>query len=109
MSLINFMGSPILSGGWDANNFLLHVRERLVQWGRVLMMIVGVAMVIVGIFKIAQGLISHGKTQVSWVTNILLICVGAMFCAGSVFFNMMTASSGGVGGGLAEELNKLGH
>ena len=108
MSLINFMGYPVLTG-WDANSFLANVRKNLIAWGRVLMMIVGVAMVIVGIFKIAQGLISHGKTQVSWVTNILLICVGAMFCAGSVFFNMMTQSSGGVGGGLANELNKLGH
>lgn len=93
---------------WKLNNVLREVRLRLIQWGGILMMIFGVVMIIFGIFKIAQGLISHGKTQVNWVVNIMLIIVGALFCAGSSFFQSLTAEDGGVGTAIADELNSLG-
>jgi len=98
------------SGGWEVNNVLNNVRELLITVGQGLMMIIGVVMIIVGIFKIASGLMSHGKQQVNWVINILLILVGALFCAGSVFFTMFTNSNGNdsVGGMIADELNNLG-
>lgn len=95
---------------WKLENVLSNVRSKLIGIGCLIMMIIGVVMIIVGIFKIAQGLISHGKTQVSWVTNILLIVVGALFCAGSVFFYALTESgSSSIGGSLANELNELGN
>lgn len=95
---------------WELNTVLKNVRSLLVNVGSWLMIIVGVTMIIVGIFKIAQGLMSHGKTQVNWVVNILLIVVGALFCAGAAFFKSLTASGeGSVGGALADELNALGN
>lgn len=94
---------------WTINNVLRKLRTNLRSWGAGLMMIVGVVMIIFGIFKIAQGMISHGKTQVNWVINILLIIVGALFCAGSTFFNSLTESNGGVGQAVANELNGLGN
>lgn len=93
---------------WSINNVLAKLRANLILWGAGLMMIVGVVMIIFGIFKIAQGMISHGKTQVNWVVNILLIVVGALFCAGSTFFNSLTKNNGGVGAAIANELNALG-
>ena len=94
---------------WNINNVLENVRGRLISWGTILMMVVGVVMIIFGIFKIAQGMISHGKTQVNWVINILLIVVGAMFCAGSFLFRALTASgSGSIGAAIGNELNNLG-
>lgn len=94
---------------WSLNNVLENVRARLVDIGAMLMMIIGVAMVIVGIFKIASALISHGKTQVSWPVNIILIVLGALFCAGATFFRNMTCSNGGLGCAMANELENLGH
>ena len=101
---------PSGGGGWEVNNVLNNVRELLITVGQGLMMIIGVVMIIVGIFKIASGLMSHGKQQVNWVINILLILVGALFCAGSVFFTMFTNNDGNnsVGGMIADELNNLG-
>lgn len=96
-------------GGWSINNVLNHTKERLVDWGSILIMVIGVVMIIVGIFKIAQALISHGKTQVNWVINILLIVIGALFCAGSVFFRNLTSDdANGVGAGIQNELENLG-
>lgn len=94
---------------WKLENVLGNTRELLITVGKLLMMIIGVVMIIVGIFKIAQGLISHGKTQVNWVINILLILIGALFCAGSIFFDTLTSNEDdSFGGSLANELNELG-
>lgn len=95
---------------WRICTVLYNVRRLMIDWGAALMMVIGVVMIIVGIWKIAQGLISHGKTQVSWVVNIALILVGILFCAGSSFFKAMTASEGNsLGGALANELSALGN
>ena len=103
------MYGMLAAGNWRICTVLQNVRELMISWGAALMMVIGVVMVIVGIWKIAQGLISHGKTQVNWVVNILLIIVGILFCAGSAFFRAMTASSNNsLGGALANELNNLG-
>ncbi len=110
MTLLNILG-PELYGmllDWSFDCMLANAKLRLISIGKALMMIVGVAMIIVGIFKIASALISHGKTQVSWPVNIILIVLGALFCAGSVFFDKMTAESGGIGSAMVNELNQLG-
>lgn len=110
MYLMSFLPAGMVNMllDWRLNNVLSNLRDSLIGWGKGLMMIVGVAMIIFGIFKIAQGLISHGKTQVNWVVNILLIIVGALFCAGSTFFGQLTDKDGGVGTAIANELNALG-
>lgn len=94
---------------WRICTVIDNVRNLLRFWGSALIMCIGVVMVIVGIWKIAQALISHGKTQVSWVINIALIVVGILFCAGSAFFMTMTESGNdSLGGALANELESLG-
>lgn len=117
MVLMSFLPASVMSAvmdvntllmDWKINNVLAKVKGNLREWGKLLMMIVGVVMIIFGIFKIAQGMISHGKTQVNWVINILLIVVGALFCAGATFFDSLTKENGGVGSALANELNSLG-
>lgn len=117
MVLMSFLPASVMSAvmdvntllmEWKINNVLANVKKSLRAWGSMLMMIVGVVMIIFGIFKIAQGMISHGKTQVNWVINILLILVGAIFCAGAQFFSSLTDENGGVGSALANELNALG-
>lgn len=94
---------------WRMCTVLNNVRDLLRFWGSALIMCIGVVMCIVGIWKIAQALISHGKTQTSWVVNIALIVVGILFCAGSAFFMTMTNDgNGSLGGALANELEGLG-
>ena len=106
---IDMMSKVLPMADWNLNNVLENTKTRLIDIGCLLMMVIGVVMIIVGIFKIAQALISHGKTQVNWPVNILLIVVGALFCAGSAFFKTLTDSGeDSFGGALADELNSLG-
>lgn len=94
---------------WRVCTVINNVRNLLRFWGSALIMCIGVVMCIVGIWKIAQALISHGKTQANWVVNIALIVVGILFCAGSAFFMTMTeAGNNSLGGALANELEGLG-
>lgn len=95
---------------WSFDNVIDKLQGKLRDWGSGLMVIVGIVMIIVAIFKIAQGLMSHGKTQVNWVINILLIVVGALFCAGGAFFkNTLTADGeDGIGNAISNELTNLG-
>ena len=103
------MATAMLATVWRICTVLNNVRDLLRWWGGALMMVIGVVMVLVGVWKIAQALISHGKTQANWVVNIALIVVGILFCAGTAFFMAMTSSeNNSLGGALANELEGLG-
>lgn len=56
--------------------FITSVQQTLGNWGSIIVSIIGIAMVIVGIYKVAKNLMSHGKGQNSWVVAIALILVG---------------------------------
>ena len=56
--------------------FLNSMQASLANYGSIIVSIIGIAMVIVGIYQVAKNLISHGKGQTSWVTAIALIIVG---------------------------------
>ena len=106
---MNTIVLAIAANGWKINNVLNNTTNNLRSWGGLVMVIVGVVMCIVGIFKIAQALISHGKTQANWVINIMLILVGALFCIGGAFFDKLTSSGNdSVGGALQSEIESLG-
>ena len=53
---------PILMA-WDIDSFLTNFGEKLKVWGSLAFIILGVVMVIVAIYKLATGLMSHGKGQ----------------------------------------------
>ena len=94
---------------WKVDNVLSKLTDSLKRWGGGLMMLTGIVMIIIGIFKIAKGLISHGKAQISWVVNIMLIVVGALFCTGSLLFDKLaTNANDGLGHSLVDELDALG-
>lgn len=73
MSVLNPI---VLSGGWDLTTFLGNATTQLKTWGGLLMVLLGVVMVIVAIWQISKGLISHGKTQTNWFVAIALLLLG---------------------------------
>ena len=76
------MNAMILANGaasWSMGKFLQSAQETLAQYGSILISLIGVAMVIVGIYQIAKNLISHGKGQTNWVVTFALIIVGGAF------------------------------
>ena len=94
----------------DINTFLTNLKSSLELWGNGVIMIIGIVMIIIGGWKIASGLISHGKKQVSWVVAIALIMIGGLML-GAGFGGLktfadignqtLTNMAGGGGGGPA--------
>ncbi len=69
--------NPIcMSTGWDMNVFLVNLKSQAASWGKVIIAIIGIVMVIVGVFQVAKGLILGSKTQTNWVTAIFLLLFG---------------------------------
>ena len=102
--LMQMMGQINQTDQWSINNLLNNVSGSLSTWGRVLVVIVGLVMVIVSVFKIVQLLMSGGRGQVNWVLNIILFFVGGMLAFGGGWSTLQSLSQGG-----EKTLDQLGH
>lgn len=80
---------------WDIGSFLNNTKSTLQSWGSSLIILIGVVMVIVSVYKIASGLISHGKQQTNWAIAIILLIVGGAFMVGGWTFVNTVAQGGG--------------
>lgn len=72
----------MLDKGWDLNTFLGNLGTAMKEWGRLIMIVLGVAMLIAAAFFIAKGLMSQGRGQTNWALVILLFVIGGVFLAG---------------------------
>lgn len=71
-----------LTAEWDLGTFLQNSSTTLQTWGGYFFALVGVIMIIVGIYQIAKGFISHGKTQTNWFIAIALLVIGGALLVG---------------------------
>lgn len=74
---------------WDLGTFLDNATKTLKNWGGLLFALLGVVCIIIGIYKIVKGLITHGQNgqPVNWLVAIGLIIVGGVLVtAGSFAF-----------------------
>ena len=79
---------PILMA-WDIDSFLQNLGTKLQTWGSYIFIILGVVMLIVAIYKLATGLMSHGKGQSpNWFVILIMFLVGgALVAAGASSFD----------------------
>lgn len=70
-------------GGATIGKFLGALQGSLANYGLIIASLIGIAMVIVGVFQLAKNLISHGKGQTNWAVTFGLIIVGSMIAMGS--------------------------
>ena len=89
--MMNLLSMPM---AWDLGSFLQNATTTLKTWGGYLICLIGVVMVVWAVVMIARGLISHGKTQVSWPVAIILLILGGAFMAGGFAFVANIASGG---------------
>lgn len=88
---------------YSVDKMLTNLFGKMQVWGRVLVAIIGIAMIIVGVVKIAQGMMSGGRGQVNWVLSLGLILIGGILCVGGAW-SFITS----LGGGMRSTLNTLG-
>lgn len=89
--MMNLLSMPM---AWDLGSFLQNATSTLKTWGGYLIILIGVVMVVWSVVMIARGLISHGKTQVSWPVAIILLILGGAFMFGGFSFVENIASGG---------------
>ena len=76
------MNNYILMASWDLSTFLKNATSTVTGWLQLIVILIGIIMIGIAIFKIASGLISHGKKQINWVVNIILLILGGAFAMG---------------------------
>ena len=65
---------------WDLEQFAENAKEKIAQWGGLIIILLGLLMMVVGAVKIGKGLMTHGQGQpTNWVINILLVVAGGCF------------------------------
>lgn len=89
--LMKLMCTP---AAWDLGSFLQNSTKTLKTWGGYLIILIGVVMVVWSVVMIARGLISHGKTQISWPVAVILLILGGAFMVGGFSFVSNIASGG---------------
>lgn len=105
---------------WSVSAFFVNLESASYQWGELIVMIIGIVMIIAGLFLAAKGLILGNKSQINWFFTIALIILGLAVTFSGGWGLIKTVSSGGVqtiedlGGGAssvnsnAQTLNELG-
>jgi vacuolar-type H+-ATPase subunit I/STV1 len=63
--------------------FIGALQGSLANYALMIASLIGIAMVVVGIFQLAKNLISHGKGQTNWAVTFGLIIVGSMVAMGT--------------------------
>lgn len=83
--------------GWDLDTFLANFGDKLKEWGSLLFIILGVVLLIVAIYKLATGLMSHGKGQpTNWLVILLMFLFGgALVVAGTGSFGWVSDIAAG--------------
>ena len=110
VALVNALTTFMADGGadkgygWSVGNFLVNLNKSLFSWGKIIVVIIGVVMVVVGVFNIAKGLMSGGKAQTNWVLNLALFFIGGALAFGGGWGLVEQVSKGG-----SDTLNDLGH
>lgn len=83
-----------LASGWDLTSFLNNAQSQIQTWGGAFLTLVGIVGVIWAAFQIVSGLMSHGKKQVSYGTNAILLIVSGALAASGLTLVMNIAQGG---------------
>ena len=83
-----------LASGWDLTSFLDNAQSQVQTWGGAFLTLIGIVGVIWAAFQIISGLMSHGKKQVSYGTNAILLLVSGALAASGLNLVMDIAKGG---------------
>lgn len=64
---------------WSVGEMLDTGGYQIEIWGKAIVAIIGIGLIILGVVMIAKGMLSAGKAAVNWVLAIVIIFFGAVF------------------------------
>lgn len=69
----------------NIGTILQNLSHNMASWGNIIVLILGIAMLIVGVYQLAKALISHGKGQPpNWFVIIGLLLIGGLLIGTSL-------------------------
>lgn len=80
--------------GFNINGILKGAAHSMTTWMRYIVLIIGLVIMGIGIFKLAKSFMNHGKGQTSWALAIICIFVGGALAIGGFKFLTKVASGG---------------
>ena len=93
----------LMATTWSIGNFLGALQGSVLNYVKIIIVIIGIIMVGFGVYQIAKNLISHGKGQINWVVTFALIIIGGTLMLTSGFDLLKTMGRSGKG-----SIEKLG-
>ena len=90
-------------GAWTFGKMLSAIQKTVGNYGKVIVGIIGLVMVLVSIYQIAKNLISHGKAQTNWVITFALLLVGGVLMLSNGWSVIKSVTTGG-----SSTINNLG-
>lgn len=91
---LTYLANQVVLGSWDLSSFLENATEQVRDWGGAFLILVGIVGVIWASFQIISGLMSHGKKQVSYGTNAVLLLVSGALAVTGIDLVMDIAAGG---------------
>lgn len=82
------------AGAWDITTFLKNATKTAQGWGGSFLILLGIIGVVWAAVQIVLGLISHGKKQVSYPTQIILLLVSGALATSGLSLVMDIAAGG---------------
>lgn len=91
-------------GDWAIVEFLGNIRNKTSEWIKIIIIIIGLIMMVVGVFWIARNLLKKGGQAVAWPLALATFFIGgAMVATGG--YNLMKD----IAQGQKKTLEELGH
>lgn len=87
----------LMATTWSIGNFLGALQGSVLNYVKIIIVIIGIIMVGFGVYQIAKNLISHGKGQTNWVVTFALIIIGGTLMLTSGFDLLKTIGRSGKG------------
>lgn len=87
----------LMATTWSIGNFLGSLQGSVLNYVKIIIVIIGIVMVGFGVFQIAKNLVSHGKGQTNWVVTFALIIIGGTLMLTSGFDLLKTIGRSGTG------------
>lgn len=78
--VLNLLTHPM---AWDLSSFLQNAKTQFQTWGGYFLAVLGIIMIIVGLYQLGSGLMSDRK-QVEWVKVIALLLIGGVLAVSGV-------------------------